>query len=506
MEQIIDKIKELVSIEETSCCDSMSNIQEMVKNIKRLHVKERLIPVICEDMYEYKNPDTQERQSLHSFIVERVLRKLKKKGIKIAVTERDVIDIINNVHYGMSLLKAKAGVDIYEEIFDAVVNEDYRLQQGVCLKKEVRDFLKVCKFPLIITTNSFPIIENEMDDGYESYWSELETQNTIPLPSKCVYHLFGEAKPDNSNWGYNEKQLLRFLCSAYSTDYALKNLTCKIGNKSSRKTLIILGNNSPDWLFRFILTPIYGGDVYDDGKGFYMSEKKCEDNTLSQFLHDIKFEKDSQLVTVLNEVTSKISESHSQNSCSHNKKYDFFIAHANKDQVYAEKLVMRLRDNGLNVWVDYENIKDGQYWQRIIDALQDSAYFMPFVTESYIQKNRKKNEVLEILREEDCANLSMTMSECMRLEKRLEGVQIELLMAKKWYDMNEKEVYSIPVILKGSCVLYDPITPARIRNWSEESRLLPQKLFWGIQMYEFDKDNPESFELEWDRYKSTNRS
>lgn len=498
----IDRIRNNVNIIDSSEEECNHDINDVVSRIKRLHARNALVPVICEDMYEYVNPITEERQSLHSYLVEKVVEKLNKRGIKLNLTETELTDIVNEGYYGMSLLRAKAGKEIYEELCDSVIDEDNEIYRGICLKDEVKKFLVACDFPLIITTSCYPIIENELN-GYESYWCELETRNDVPIPKKCIYHIFGEAKPENSNWGYNDKQLLKFLRLVYTNDYSLKNLTSVINNTTSKKALLVMGNDAPDWLFRFMLTPIYGGDVYDDGKGFYMNESNNkEENGLNQFLRDIKFEKESQLITVLNLVSQKFQKVELFHNKYHGMKYDFFVAHASEDRESAEKLVACMRDNGLNVWVDYENIKDGFYWSRIIDALKNSAYFMPLITGKYILKNKDRSTREQSLQTIGVEDLSLEMTECMNLEKFLEGVQIELLLADKWAKLNAKDTYSIPVILSGSELYDEPITAKRIGLWGEKSRRLPQRLFWGVQMYEFNENMPQSFVLDWCRYKT----
>lgn len=502
----IDRIREKVEIIKDEDSSLENNTEDIISNVKLLHLKGCLVPVICEDMYEYKDPVTNDRQSLHSYIVERVIDKYyRRKKKKISLTEKELEVIVNESYYGMSLLRLKTG-DLYKDIFNTVINEDYQVCDGICIKPEVRDFLMASEPSLIVTTNCFPILEKELQEiGYESYWCELETKNDRPIPAKCIYHLFGEAQPNNSNWwGYNDKQLLKFLCNSYSSDYALKNLKTYMNNHS-RKTLLILGNDSPDWLFRFILTPIYGGDIYDEGIGFYISEgNRPENGSLEQFLREIKFEKESQLIEVLHSVTNKIKGKGPKQTPQvvRPKKYDFFVAHTGEDRDTAEKLVKQMRDNGMKVWVDYENNKDGRYWQKIIDGLKNSAFFIPLITEQYIKKCEKCSKDMKIISEKLLHNeILIDDVECVKMEKILEGVVIELLLAERWLRQNQQDTYSIPVILKGSEVYAEPITPQRIRNWSENSRFLPQSLFFGLQMYEFDASASDSFALDWERYK-----
>ena len=88
------------------------------------------------------------------------------------------------------------------------------------------------------------------------------------------------------------------------------------------------------------------------------------------------------------------------------------------------------------------------------------------------------------------------------------GVQIELLLAESQY--SNQDVPPIPVILSDEVIesfdLDIEITAEYIENTAKDSRCLPEKLLRGIQMYLFDKNNPSSFELNWDRYKGNTKS
>ena len=182
-------------------------------------------------------------------------------------------------------------------------------------------------------------------------------------------------------------------------------------------------------------------------------EERDEDSGLNQFLRDIKFEKESQMLNVLSLVTSSLNSQSKikEEEKLHDKKFDFFISHASEDTDTVRSLVNYLRDNGLRVWVDYENLKDGKYWQRIIEALNEARYFMPFITEKFILKNKKQADLNEIL-EGVGIKIGLDCSTCIRLEAALDGVQIELLMADKLQSIIKMDTYSIPVILDGSTI------------------------------------------------------
>lgn len=499
---VIERITPYIRLNNANDQLAIDTASDTVKKIKRLLSHNSLVPVVCEDMFIYTSKITGECQSLHSFIVEHIILYYHKRGVTLNFTEKELDDTLNDVYYGLGLLRSKIGHDIYEDIYNVIIDDDDELIDGIGIKTEVIKFLESTKFPLIITTTCFPILEKHLE-GYTSYYNHIETRNDSPLPTNCIFHLFGRAKIEDSNWGYDDKVLLKFLKSSFSSEYGLKNLNAYVSNGLSRKTLLILGNTTKDWLFRFIVTPIYGGDIYDNVKGVYMSYKeRDEDSGLNQFLRDIKFEKESQMLNVLSLVTSSLnSQSKIKEEKLHDKKFDFFISHASEDTDTVRSLVNYLRDNGLRVWVDYENLKDGKYWQRIIEALNEARYFMPFITEKFILKNKKQADLNEIL-EGVGIKIGLDCSTCIRLEAVLDGVQIELLMADKLQSIIKMDTYSIPVILDGSTIFFNKITPAYIRNCSEDSKLLPQSLFWGLQMYEFSPYNIHSFKLDCERYKS----
>lgn len=492
---IINNIKNIEGLHVVADRQRNSTTDNIVRDIIESYKNKNLVPVIGEDMYEYENPDTKERQPLHYYIVEEILKHYAGEN-DIIISETELDKILNEGYFGLSLLQNKIGKDIFKQLYYAVTDRI----QNVKLKEEVAAFINAGNFPLLVTTSCFRILETELDGNYVSIWNQLGQKNETPLPEKCVFHLFGEAQHGNSNWGYTEKQLLRFLKLAYS-EYPLKNLTTALNGKN----LLILGNNTPDWLFRFMLTPIMGGEVYDDRIGYYISsDKKRDEFSLNHFLRDIKFETETQLIEVISNVTKYLKQTNqdTQSKALHGKTYDIFIAHASEDNEVVEKLVSLLREKDLNVWVDYAEIKDGEYWKRIIDAIQNSAYIFPIVSEAYIMKIKKrklqKEKIIDIYTSE---LIDFDATKACHLAKELSGVCTELLLAERWLSETRADVYSVPIYLSGESIMGIDINPEYIERVSKDSQLLPQELFYGIQMYEFDNKNSGEFKLDYGRYK-----
>ena len=504
MKSILDRIRQKVHIIDTPLEEEHLSGEEIVSDITRLIVCRNLVPVICEDMFEYINPITNEKQPLQSYIVEYILTNHPNN---VCYTEKELWEILNNGYYGLSQLHNKYGYKFYEYVNKAILDDNNKIKEGIQLKTEVKEFLCKGQFPLIVTTSCFRIIENAID-GYSSYFYDPNSINDTVLNCRCVYHLFGESKPNRPECGIDDRQILKYLCKLYSTDYAPKNLASYISNNHDRRTLMFLGNNTPDWLFRFMLPPMYPIDLYSEvGKGFYIkSHERKTDAHLKSFLRDIKFETEDNLLNVIKQITLKLS-TRSNIQGGHNKKYDFFISHASEDNQYARELKNILESHGLKVWYDEIDIIDGPYWQRIIDGIEQSAIFMPLVSSAYIKKKKKKKERVRLLNKYGYKVVPHDKEICLKLNKDSEigmsGVQIELLLAESQY-VNQ-DVPSIPVVLSDEIIelLYDDytITPELVEKMADDSKIFPEKLFQGIQMYKFKKNNPLGFVLDWNRYK-----
>lgn len=498
----LERIKNKVHIINESYANKNISIEELVEDIKRLILCKKLVPVICEDMFEFTNPDTGEKQSLQSFIVEQIVT---KHPLNVLYTESEIQEMLYQGYSGMSLLYRKYGRKFYDYVNKSVLDENNKVRRGITLKKEVIEFLKKGRFPLIITTSCFKIVE-EILGGYSTYVYEPNFTNDENIVDNSVYHIMGESRPNRPECGIEERQVLKFLSSLYSTDYAPKNLTSYLNNNQDRRTLLFLGNNTPNWLFRFMLSPMYPADLYEEGHGFYLNGNKTKDEHLERFLEDIRFEKEDELVSVLEKVTSKLPSLKSE-CISHNKRWDFFLSHASEDKDYALQLKVILEAHGLKVWYDDSSIKDGSYWQRIIDGIENSAIFLPLISASYIKKVTPKKRRALTLQKYGMDTLPHNSEKCLLVNKDeeipLSGVQIELLLAESQY--GNQDVPSIPVIMSNEIIeTFDmdiEITAEYIENTAKDSRSLPEGLFRGIQMYSFDKNIPLSFVLEWDRYK-----
>lgn len=65
-----------------------------------------------------------------------------------------------------------------------------------------------------------------------------------------------------------------------------------------------------------------------------------------------------------------------------------FLAHANEDKPYIRKLYKKLKDNGLEPWLDEEDLMPGAKWDdKIEEAIKNARFFLACLSAHSISKN-----------------------------------------------------------------------------------------------------------------------
>lgn len=510
--EIIERIKgstkvRIISHDVSFDDDTQYFIDRVCNAITKEH---SIIPVICEDMFEYLNVENGETQTLHSFLVQKVLDDCRTP---IDLTDSQLEEIIKDEYFGMRFLEDRTSNTrrnrSFHQILVSSINNNARLNQ------EVKEFLLACKFPLIITTSCYDILERELDGQYKSYYAKIDgsydddnpakpkTVHSENLPLNCIYHIFGKANTTRPNWGYSDKQIIEYLGYAMGVG-PWKNLTSKIKDSS----LLFIGNSTPDWLFRFMLTPMYGDSVYNSVRsGYYINtQSNLTDNHLIYFLKDISISKDSNLYDILKRITQQVLDLLPQRNDNENKP-KVFLSHASEDNLTVKKMVTYLKQY-FEVFVDYDDIKSGNYWAKIIKELRDAVYFIPFVTEDYLHKakkyedNENQRKIFEKLNvTKDNLSLDFENREQMEivydLSREIGGVATELLLAEKWFislNLPASTTYSIPIVYYGFPGLdFDHVEK------QGAGRVIPKCLFSSNEMMYYQDSMQDPFNGELDK-------
>lgn len=455
--------------------------EEIRRIIIRDMVKKRnsIVPIIGEDMIVYKRKGSGEEIPFQEFI----FNEFQKKYPHVTIDDATLTSMKERGYYGLSLLSQFYNEQgrFLDDFMDFVIKNASKIK----LKDEVLDFLVTFNFPIIITTVCFDIIEQQLKgkiESYKSIWYRLNKENSS-LPSRCVYHIFGQAK-DGSKWVSDEDLLLTFLLSHNHKEYGATGLTDFL--KENEKKLFVLGCNLPNWLFRFLWQPTQTGRSIDlkTTQGYWINKEKPEDS-FENFLKKKNFSADEQVKEILVDATKLLKDELEREAEEHSsmidaeEQFDVFISYASEDRQIASDIFEALKNLNVKAWFDDRGkgeITPGHpYWEKIKNGIKHSAHFMPIITGNWMHKLTNTSSL-----KEETYLVRDWLAEC-----RKEGSNNHL-----------KANYSIPVIIQSSVYNDEPITNEYVEQASRW--FLPKTLFDKIDMITFDEKDYSVFEkIEW---------
>lgn len=460
----------------------MGSQEELSSIIISDMVKKRgtIVPIIGDDMIVYREPNGNTEILFQEFIVQ----EFQKKYPHIDVEPTTLIAMKNRGYYGLSLLSQYYNQQgRFLDDFMEFVNNN---RSCIKLKEEVFDFLKTFNFSIIITTICFDIIESQLNgtiESYKSIWYKLNKENNT-LPSRCIYHIFGQAK-DGVKWVYDEDLLLTFLLSHnHKENGATELMTYLIENE---KKLFVLGCQLPNWIFRFLWQPTQMGrnSNLQTTQGYWINKEKPEDS-FENFLKKKNFSANEKVKDILLEATrilqKELDEETEERNCKLDAedRFDVFISYAGEDRLIAIQIFEALKNINVKVWFDEKGkgeITPGQpYWKKIEQGIKNSAHYMPIITGNWMHKLTNTSSL-----KDETYLVRDWLTEC-----RTDGNAIQLT-----YN------YSIPVIIKNTSYNGVEITEEYIEQLAGFG-VLPKNLFKGIDMISFDEKDYSVFEkIEW---------
>lgn len=444
-----------------------------------------IVPVVCDDIFEYVYDD-----GTTVSIKELVCQLLDVSG-DIANTIR------TNFYYGISLWEDKEkecfSNFLHGKIKSAVDNGKIRLNDSV------KRFLINGKFPLIITTFGFPVIERDLELGEgASVWYNPNRRNDLPFESdnnaRIVYHIFGGET--NSTWAYNEQSLLRIVHSLHSEDYGAKNLygiLRKHGNEDARR-LLVLGASMPNWLFRFFIYPMFGEELKNE-RGYWLSLDNIE-KELDFFLSrnnytgqtNLRFE--NRIDKVMEDAMS--NDNHTVRQVVY--KPNIFVSYKRecKDSPKAtviDRVVNILNRQGV-VWRDTDNVASGgtPYWAHIKSFIRNCDIFVPIVTTRYID---------EYVDAPDIAKLAEVMIESADNDNTNDSAEVEALkpVLREAYYAVAYRCICVPIVIYDEVEHLDAGRVEHIAKDAADTRNLPHCIFKDRTILVHDDRNPVMFNL-----------
>ncbi len=446
--------------------------------------KNLIIPIIGNDMLVYKDEKTSEEIILQQHVVEYFADKDR-------IDSRKLSSMKNQEYYGMSVLskECKYFIDNYRRY----LKQEYSAGR-ISLKSSVLNFLKTFEFPVILTTNCFDFLEQELRKEGLSYptlcyapqkrndKNGTEINANVDMPDKCVYHIFGLAE-DAQDWVHSEDGLFFFLRSLNSKDNGAGGLANYI--ERNKKRILALGCNLPDWLFRLLWYPIQKKDNNNDEiKGYWLYEETLN-SSFEDFLEDINYLSNEEVEEILVSTTKKLEkEKNDTREIVHEKNikaehFDVFLSYASEDRQLVDVIYEILHGkHRLSVWFDDRGegeISIGDpYWNNIKEGICKSDHYMPIITESWMEKNLGNSN---LKRETD-------LVKDYYLQKTNNGENKE----------NLKTNYSLPIVVKGEQFRGKAIFETDLIQDLSKNNILPKDLFFEIKSGEFDINNIKLFD------------
>ena len=471
--------------------------------------KDTIIPVICDDMIEFVKE--KEMKSIQDFIWVKFKDYLDEKDCDFIYHY-----LKSNFYYGITCLeKCINSKGFAKKLYDAIAKgfHDGELR----LKDEVVTFLKNGQFPLIITTLCFTIIEETVYNAKTKTeidnicrWYYPKDKNIVPLVSPSghvVYHIFGGNTP--WSWVYNEQELLRFMHAFHHTDYGAKNLFNSINNKIEAQQppqqLLVLGSILPDWLFRFLIYPLYENNIKESG-GMWLSLDSIT-TELSSFLGRNGYDQKTQIRPTEREQLQELLNIPEPDNTRYIERgnHIIFFSYKSDDAVNAERerIEEMLRDlvGVENFWKDTDinpetgekNIQHGDnYWDIIEQNIDKCTLFIPLITWTYLndfvescsfdELTKKDNNTLRSI----LSNIPVVLEAFYALSKgkKVLPIVIRNSFNQENEELSPKKVEELVNKYVGDMLIVDP-----------NKINLSYKLLKNRDMYYYDENNIKLIEL-----------
>lgn len=263
--------------------------------------------------------------------------------------------------------------------------------------------LSIGKFPLILTTSYTPFLEAHLltsgiwDVAAYDKRGKLSENADIPKKTENIlYYLFGRIGACDT-FVATEEDLLSFLHFWHNEETRPKNLC----NYLNGKTLLVLGCEYPDWLFRFMWYSMNNDFVHSPAKGHLLvsNGRVVMDGELQLFLDRIKASYSDDIEGFIDELCKKwdsfrqenrieeeISEVHKLQS----EDIDIFLSYAHEDIEFAEQIASDLTSLGAKVWFDKRQLGGGDdFPSDIKNAILKCRRFMPILSKTVLIKGSR---------------------------------------------------------------------------------------------------------------------
>lgn len=314
-------------------------------------------------------------------------RNIIKDGVSLDANRnhRSYSQLIFHPHY------VKEKEHIYSRITKLIEKYERQFKASDLLTR----VLSIKQFPFVITVSTDPVTENTMRKIWKDRGREVKTlifnndpnekliKNDIvrhsDIDNPTIYYMFGKANTSVSHrFVVTDEDMLSF-CQSWLTEGGRpKILSQVLGSKS----LLFLGCNYPDWLVRFIW---YSMREKLEKSGMLVGESL--EPSLEDFMKRVHIETQKDPIHVIEQIESRLAKKMEEIDATRFDKpmdrTDVFISYSRSNEEQARNLYDALKEIGLNVWYDRQNLAIGDiFLPKIKDAIESTKFFVALISES----------------------------------------------------------------------------------------------------------------------------
>lgn len=280
---------------------------------------------------------------------------------------------------------------------------------------EIHQALAAVPFYFVITSCHDSLLKRAMERAgkvpcaeHYNYQGERE-DNVIMGTVNCplIYHLYGAAQEPES-LVLTENDLLDFLVAVVSKDPPLpNNIRSELQKKG--KSFLFLGFGIRHWYLRILLHVLKGSQ--SDSRSFALEAFQAQnlpdlEQTILFYKTGYKIEVfDTEIEVFVQELRERyqVLAPSPQTTLTGTglREARVFLSYADEDQAVAQRLCQKLREGGLDPWMDKSGLGPGAEWDRTIEERLEEADYVcvlqsnALARKSFSYVNKEINLALE---------------------------------------------------------------------------------------------------------------
>jgi len=322
---------------------------------------------------------------------------IRSNGEELCSNRKLAIDLASELEEKYDDLKV-------EELCSIALIYNYEKRSRNTLSRRVREFYeglaepneiyeKLAELPFSLIINAtydkriFKALTDKEKKPSEAYFNYRGTQdqffkwdysNERPK-TPLIYYLYGSIDNDES-LVITENDLLGFLVAVIKRDPAIpENIASVL--KDGTNSFLFLGFGFKNWYLRILMYVLLSGDKNREGPSFALEDFSVvpkEFFALTSLFyreeHNIRFselelknfvkELNSRYNKVADKVAKKVKQPKTQPV---QTKPIVFLCHEQEDKDFAVQLYGELKESGIEPWIDKEDLKGGDRWEKVIE-------------------------------------------------------------------------------------------------------------------------------------------